>query len=245
MGSGSEDSGRRRGSAVLVHGRWGNPGDWQWVKRLLENQGVRVSAPDLPSHRFTSAGLAEDANEVRRAIRSYPAPVVVVGWSYGGKVIGLVAEEDSSVIRLIYVADVPMPSDHDVDNLSWIHEDPHVIVRDDGTFVLDNEWWLNEEAGATFSPEVVEHLRRNPRRPITMAAMQARRSAAWRSIPTTVLLGRTDQLVTDEERSWATDHLNDVRVLETDHFVAFRQPEAISDAVIEALNPNRARRSKS
>ena len=64
-------------------------------------------------------------------------------------------------------------------------------------------------------------------------------------IPTTVLLGRTDQLVTDEERRWATDHLNDVRFLETDHFVAFRQPEAISDAVIEALNPNRARRSKS
>jgi pimeloyl-ACP methyl ester carboxylesterase len=86
-----------------------------------------------------------------------------------------------------------------------------------------------------FSPEVVDHLRRNPRRPITMAAMQARRSAAWRTIPTTVLLGRTDQLVTDEERRWATDHLNDVRFLETDHFVAFRQPEAISDAVIEAL----------
>jgi hypothetical protein len=95
------------------------------------------------------------------------------------------------VIRLIYVADVPMPSDHDVDDLSWIHEDPHVIVRDDGTFVLDNEWWLNEEAGATFSPEVVEHLRRNPRRPITLAAMRPHTSTAWHTIPTTVLLGET------------------------------------------------------
>jgi pimeloyl-ACP methyl ester carboxylesterase len=102
---------------------------------------------------------------------------------------------------------------------------------------------LNEEAGTTFPSEVVDHLRRNPRRPITMAAMQAPRSAAWRIIPTTVLLGRTDQLVTDEERRWASDHLDDVRSLETDHFVAFRQPESISDAVIEALDPNRARRS--
>jgi hypothetical protein len=39
--------------------------------------------------------------------------------------------------------------------------------------------------------------------------------------------------------------MNDVRILETDHFVAFRRPEAISDAVIEAVNRNRARRSKS
>jgi hypothetical protein len=111
------------------------------------------------------------------------------------------------------------PSSVQVGDLSWIHDDPHLIVHDDGTVVLDNDWWLNDEAGTTFSPEVVDHLRRNPRPPITMAAMRARRGAAWRIIPTTVLLGRTDQLVTDEERRWATAHLNDVRSLETDHFV--------------------------
>ena len=68
-------------------------------------------------------------------------------------------------------------------DLSWIHDDPHLIVHDDGTFVLDNDWWLNEEAGTTFPPEVVDHLRRNPRRPITMAAMRARRSAARCTFP--------------------------------------------------------------
>jgi pimeloyl-ACP methyl ester carboxylesterase len=206
---------------------------------------VPVSVPDLPSHRSASAGLAEDAKEVRAAIRSSRSPVVVVGWSYAETVIGAAAMGESSVVRLIYVADIPNPSSVEVGDLSWIHDDPYLIVHDDGTFVLDNDWWLNEEAGTTFPPEVVDHLRRNPRRPITMAAMRARRSAARCTFPTTVLLGRTDQLVTDEERRWATDHLNDVRFLETDHFVAFRQPEAISDAVIEALNPNRARRSKS
>jgi pimeloyl-ACP methyl ester carboxylesterase len=238
---GGEVSGRRRGSAVLVHGRWGNPGDWQWVRRLLENQGVRVGAPDLSSHRLILAGLAEDANDVRAAIRGCSAPVVVVGWSYGGKVIGLAAEVESSVIRLIYVADVPMPSGDEVDDLSWIQDDPHVIVGDDGMFVLDNDWWLNEEAGATFPPEVVDHLRRNPRRPISLAAMRPQTSTAWRTIPTTVLLGRADQLVSEKERRWASDNLADVRVLETDHFVAFRQPEAISDAVIEALDTYSAR----
>jgi pimeloyl-ACP methyl ester carboxylesterase len=239
--SGGEASGRRRGSAVLVHGRWGNPGDWQWVKRLLDNQAVHVSAPDLPSRRLISAGLAEDANDVRAAIRSCSAPVVVVGWSYGGKVIGLAAEEKSSVIRLIYVAAVPMPPGDEADDLSWIQDDPHLIVRDDGMFVLDDDWWLNEEAGATFPPEVVDHLRRNPRRPISLATIRPQASTAWRTIPTTVLLGRDDRLVSDEERRWASDNLTDVRFLESDHFLAFRQPEAISDAVIEARDADSAR----
>ena len=94
---------------MLVHGAWGNPGDWQWVQRPLENRGVHVSVPDLPSHRSASAGLAEDAKEVRAAIQGSPSPVVVVGWSYGGTVIGPAAMGESSVVRLIYVADIRNP----------------------------------------------------------------------------------------------------------------------------------------
>jgi putative transposase len=60
-----------------------------------------VSVPDRPSHRSASAGLAEDAKEVRAAIRRSRSPVVVVGWSYGGRVIGSAAVGESSVIRLI------------------------------------------------------------------------------------------------------------------------------------------------
>ena len=70
------------GSAVLVHGLWDNPEDWRWVSRLLEAANVQVRAPDLPTHRSPSATLADDAEEVRRAIKLCSAPVVV-GWSYG------------------------------------------------------------------------------------------------------------------------------------------------------------------
>jgi pimeloyl-ACP methyl ester carboxylesterase len=55
---------------VLVHGLWGNPDDWRQVKRLLQDAGVHVRTPDLPSHRSPTAGLADDAAEVRDAIRS-------------------------------------------------------------------------------------------------------------------------------------------------------------------------------
>jgi pimeloyl-ACP methyl ester carboxylesterase len=230
-----DGQGLGRGSAVLVHGSWGNPGDWQWVRRLLEDRDVSVSVPDLPSCRSTSAGLTEDADTVRRAIQSSPAPVVAVGLSYGGRVISMAAAEETSVTHLIYVGDVPRPASNEDEDVSWIEEDPHIVVHDDGTYVLDNDWWLNEEAGTTFPAQVVEHLRRNPRRPQSMAATQAQTAAAWQNIRTTVLLGREDQLVPDEDRRWANDNLDDVRLLETDHFMLFRQPEVISQVVLEAL----------
>ena len=72
------------GSAVLVHGLWGNPEDWRWVSRLLEAANVHVRVPDLPTHRSPSATLADDAEEVRRAIKLCSAPV----WSGGPTAAG-------------------------------------------------------------------------------------------------------------------------------------------------------------
>jgi pimeloyl-ACP methyl ester carboxylesterase len=224
-----------RGSAVLVHGGWGNPDDWRQVGRLLEDAGVHVRTPDLPSHRSATAGLADDAAEVRDAIRSCSPPVVVVGWSYGGTVISMAAAGEASVTRLIYVSASPMrPNDHP-DDLSWVDQDPHIIARDDGTFILDNDWWLNEEAGTTFPHDVVEHLRRHPRRPVSRETAQPQTAAAWQTIPSTVLMGRDDQLVPQNERQWAINNLEDVRFLDSDHFIIFRAPDLVSSAVLEAL----------
>ena len=95
---------------MLVHGLWGNPVDWRWVRDILEDAEVPVITPDLPSHRTPSAGLAEDAAEVREAIRACGPQVVVVGWSYGGSVISLAAVGERSVARLIYISDIPRPA---------------------------------------------------------------------------------------------------------------------------------------
>src|SRR5690349_226034 len=94
------------GTAVLVHGGWGHPADWTWVRDELEAAGVLVITPDLPSHQSGSASFADDVETVREAIRTSPAPVVLAGWSYGGDVIGVAAAETESVVHLVYVAAV-------------------------------------------------------------------------------------------------------------------------------------------
>ena len=195
-------SGPSPAAAVLVHGLWGNPRDWRWVRRLLEDANVQVVTPDLPSHRTPRAGLAEDADEVRHTIRACAPPVVAVGWSYGGSVISLAAAGEGSVSRMIYVSHIPRSAGFPGEDLSWIDADPLVLVHPDGRFVLDNDLWLKDE-GETFPEEVCRHFRDHPRRPVTRATHGAQPEAAWETTATTVLIGQRDNMLSEADRKWA------------------------------------------
>ena len=224
------------GSAVLVHGLWGHPQDWRWVAELLAERGVEVRAPDLPSHSSSTHGLADDAEAVRREIRSCQGPVVAVGWSYGGDVISMAAVGEASVCQLVYASAVPRPSTTERYDVSWIENDPHVRLLPDGSYVLDNDLWLAEVAVKTFPNDVLAHLRRHPRRPVSPGVDDPQTAASWQSIPTAVILGSADELITDEDRARALKQFADVEILPTDHFVIFRRADAVRDAVIRALN---------
>jgi pimeloyl-ACP methyl ester carboxylesterase len=230
------ESGPFIGGAVLVHGLWGGPVDWRWVRGLLEDADVRVITPDLPSHSTPTAGLAEDAAEVRDALRACAPPVAAVGWSYGGSVVSLAAAGEGSVSRLIYISDIPRPAGFPGEDLGWIDADPHILVHPDGRFVLDNDLWLKDEGG-TFPEEVRRHFRDHPRRLVTRATHGAQPEAAWETTPTTVLIGERDNLLSEADRRWAEEHLDDVRVIDTDHFIIFRHPEVVAQLVLEALGP--------
>lgn len=224
------------GSAVLVHGLWGNPDDWRWVAELLESRGIEVHTPDLPSHSSTDQGLADDAEAVRRAIRASQGPVVAVGWSYGGDVLSMAAVDEPSVCRLVYVSAVPRPRTDQRFDVSWIENDPHIRVQADGSYVLDNDWWLTDDAAVrTFPPHVLDHLRQHPRRAASPGVDDPQTEAGWESIPTTVIIGSADPLIPHDVREQAQKRFTDLQILPTDHFVIFRHPEVVSDAVVRAL----------
>ena len=89
-------------NVVLVHGAWADGSSWARVIPLLQARGFNVVAAQLP---LTS--LADDTAAVKRAIdrmtSEHPGPVVLVGHSYGGAVIGE-ASTDRRVAALVYVA---------------------------------------------------------------------------------------------------------------------------------------------
>jgi pimeloyl-ACP methyl ester carboxylesterase len=88
---------------VLVHGAWADGSSWSGVIPLLEAEGYHVVAAQLP---LTS--LQDDDAATERAIASitklYPGPVLLVGHSYGGVVIGDTPGNDPNVAGLVYVA---------------------------------------------------------------------------------------------------------------------------------------------
>ncbi len=69
------------------------------------------------------------------------------------------------------------------------------------------------------------------------ALLASQEGDAWRTIPTTVLLGRDDALNPTEHQEWARAQLDDVRIIDSDHFILFRQPDIVADLIEEAFRP--------
>lgn len=90
-------------SIVLVHGAWADGSSWSEVIPLLEAQGYHVVAVQL-----SLTSLEDDDAATQRAIArittAYPGPVLLVGHSYGGVVIGDTPGNDPNVAGLVYVA---------------------------------------------------------------------------------------------------------------------------------------------
>ena len=142
-----------------------------------------------------------------------------------------------SVAHLVYIAGIPNPGpDLFPPAGSEPEEDAHILVFDDGTFVLDSDWWLNEEAGTTMPSHVLAHFREHPRRPASSATWSdPSTAAAWDSISAILIIGRFDDLVPTDRVAWAERQF-EVRFVDCDHFIIFREPEFVADVVIEKLD---------
>lgn len=225
-----------RGTVVLVHGGWGDPNDWRWVREPLEAAGLHVVAVDLPSHRGAEAGLAEDAEAIRKVVRTAEQPVVGVGWSYGTRVLAEAAVHDLPISHLVLVSGIPgTETEKDFTDRSWIDDDPHIETLPDGRFRLDSDWFLDEADGRTFPEDVRAEFRRTGRRWSSRNIERPLTHEDWRKVPATVLYGIDDPLLSPTEKERNAVRFDDVRIIACDHFVPMRAPRTIVDAVREAL----------
>jgi pimeloyl-ACP methyl ester carboxylesterase len=166
-------------------------------------------------------------------------PVVVVGWSYGGNVVAS-AGVGEAVTRLVFVSGLPVTLPEIPPTREEILAIPHLIDLGDGRFVLDNDWWLEEEAGATFPEEIRAWLRGHPRRPISFCAWAPLTEAAWDTVPSTFIIGTADPTLNEQQSrvdDSSTPARYDIRTVDTDHFIPWRHPDIISGVVLEALTP--------
>jgi pimeloyl-ACP methyl ester carboxylesterase len=99
---------RDTSSFALVHGAWHGAWCWQRVLPAIESRGHRAIAIELSSDRAGSRPT-DYAAEIERALDGWPADVILVGHSFGGLAIPLVAQRRPLGMLVYLAALIPEP----------------------------------------------------------------------------------------------------------------------------------------
>ncbi len=86
-------------TVVLVHGAFADASGFGGVMRELIRGGVPTRAPSNPLR-----GLTVDSEYLTAVVSAIDGPVVLVGHSYGGAVVGQIAAELPNVVGLVFLA---------------------------------------------------------------------------------------------------------------------------------------------
>ncbi|POH73086.1 alpha/beta fold hydrolase [Arthrobacter glacialis] len=119
---------------VLVHGLWSDGTSWAKVITELRAMGHHPVAAQLSLESF-----GDDLASVRRTLATVSGPVLLVGWSYGGAVVGEAARGTDSVKALAYIAAFAPAEGESVSELSRKYPGSlipkYVVVADGHTYI--------------------------------------------------------------------------------------------------------------
>ncbi|HEY0332551.1 MAG TPA: alpha/beta hydrolase [Stenotrophomonas sp.] len=181
---------------VLVHGAFADASSWNGVASRLQEAGYRVVAVANPLR-----SVAEDARYLGDVIDALHAPVVLVGHSYGGLVIGEVAAANRQIRALVFVAAFAAEPGETAAGLSGKFPGstlgpalaPPVSLSGGGKDL----YILPERFHAQFAADVSAAdaaLMAVTQRPVTEAALnEAARVASWRGVPSWFIHGDQDR----------------------------------------------------
>jgi len=101
---------------VLVHGAYHGAWCWSRLTPLLESQGHRVLAPDLPGHGedqtpLSDVTLSNYTAAICQVVASADEPVILVGHSMAGAVVAGAAERMASRVRQLVFLTAYIPGD--------------------------------------------------------------------------------------------------------------------------------------
>jgi len=232
---------------VLVHGAWADGSSWSKVIPLLEAQGYHVVAAQLP---LTS--LEEDNAAAERAIAritaEYPGPVLLVGHSYGGVVIGDKPGNDPNVAGLVYVAAFAPDSNESALSLLNTLKTPPPISQY-LVFDASQEFTTISPQGITsaFAQDLstIEQTTLTATQgPTSVADLLATPSVtpAWRTKPTWFIVAAQDEVITAGLEKQLAKRMNATTItLPTCHVAMLQEPLLVAEFIVFAANSIRGR----
>ena len=219
-------------SIVLVHGAFADATSWQHVIPLLERDGFSVIAVQ---NSLTS--LADDIASTKRVIDAQPGPVVVVGHSYGGAVIGGAASGNANVTALVYIAAFAPDAGEPV--AAFGDKYPSALgptLRPDAAgFLYIDRASFRSVFAADVSREETDVMAA-VQKPINGSAFGASVVApAWKTIPSWYLVSQEDRAINpDLERFYAKRmgaHTSEVRA---SHVAFISHPRVVAELIERA-----------
>lgn len=218
-----------KSSVVLVHGEWADGSSWSKVIPLLQKNGLRVTAVQIP---LTS--LADDVAVTRHVIALQEGSTVLAGHSYGGSVITEAGTNAPNVVGLVYVSAFAPDVGESLGDLYARAAAPGVAhVRPDDEGFL----WIDPEAfGKGFAQDV------DPVHAQIMAVVQKPISArifrdkvtrpAWELKPSWYLVSEIDRMIPAETQRFMSRRMGATVVsVPASHWSMVSHPDKVAKLI--------------
>jgi pimeloyl-ACP methyl ester carboxylesterase len=229
-------------TVVLVHGAFADASGFGGIITELSTSGYRVLAPPNPLR-----SLAGDAATVSAVVRAVEGPVVLVGHSYGGAVIGQASAQAGNVVGLIYLAafspdtgescasvQQPFPAAMLATTVAPTSYDAPGAAGGPDLYISEAGF---HETFCADSPAELARVMYATQRPLAAAAFGENATAAgWRTIPSWFQLSRYDNAIPPLAQEFMAQRMDSVtEEIDGSHTAFIAQSERTAAFIKKAL----------
>jgi pimeloyl-ACP methyl ester carboxylesterase len=227
---------------VIVHGAWSDSSPFAAVDTLLAADGYTVTHFANPLR-----SLDADTDYLAAFLETRTTgPVVLVGHSYGGAVIGGAALTNQNVKALVYLnAFVPEEGETILDLAGHAGPVDAGALFDMAPFAGEHNVDLYLQPGAFAGgfvnglPEELAAPLFAKQRPITYQALSepARADQAWKSLPSWYVAGTEDHSIAFETQTWMAERAgSSLTVVGSGHLSMTAEPGTVARVIGEAAS---------
>ncbi|HWD77703.1 MAG TPA: alpha/beta hydrolase [Kribbella sp.] len=234
-----------RPTIAFVHGAFADSSSWSATIAPLDEAKLPVIA--IPNQ---LRGLAGDAGYVRSVLATVDGPVVLVGHSYGGAVIGEAARGADNVAALVFVAAYILDEGESIATVLDPQRFPGGLLGPDTTLERpfanadgpDRDLYIaTEHFAKVFAadlPEVQSRLMSFEQRPLSLSALTGVAAArpGWQDKPSWALVAEHDNAIPPDGQRWMAQRAGaTVGSVASSHAVMLSQPAAVTETILEAV----------
>ncbi|MDR6863981.1 alpha/beta hydrolase [Phycicoccus sp. 3266] len=236
-------------TVAFVHGAFADSSGWSTTMTALDAAGLPVIA--IPNE---LRALGRDAEQVRSVVATLPGPVVLVGHSYGGAVIGEAARGAANVRALVFVAAYILDSGESIATVLDPARFPGGELGPDTTLArpftaagspdgaaTDADLYIRTESFAqVFAADVPAEVARVmawSQRPLATGAFTGQAGPpAWRDVQSWALVAENDRAIPPSGQRWMAERAGaTIGTIASSHAVMVSQPEAVTATILEAV----------